>query len=144
MLTAILDDSKTVGYRIDPPKQGSAIITFAVGDGTLGAFVAARGRDTKDAETYASGVIARWASSCGGEFLSGKQPVPSTNGSVIRKITTTCREQASSFVTETVVVRQQNGFLLELAQTYPANSELPKGEGSRKRGALTDAVLRLP
>lgn len=144
LLTAILDDAKTTAYRIDSPKQGSAVITFNFADGTIGAFVAARGRETKDAESYASGVIAKWASNCGGDFLSGKQPVPSTNGSVIRKVTTTCRDKASNYVTETVVVRQQNGFLIELAQTYPANAELPKGETSRKRGALMDAVMRLP
>ena len=63
---------------------------------------------------------------------------------MIRKVTTTCREPGASYVTDTVVVRQQGGFIIELAQTYPANAELPKGEASRNRGALTDAVMRLP
>ena len=88
------------GYRFNPPKQGTNVVSFHLADGTRGLFMAARGAATKNADDYAGTVIANWSEFCKGESISGKQAVPSTDGSVVRRIVTTCRMGSEATVSE--------------------------------------------
>jgi hypothetical protein len=146
LLTNLLNAAQIGAYRIDPPTDKNREITFAMPDGGRGLFIAARGKDTKSAEEYASIVIAKYASICQGGFMSGKQPVPSTDGSMVRQITTTCSTGDGGYVTESTIIRRQNGFMMEITQTYPAGfTPNEKAQPNQKsKSAIVDAALRLP
>jgi hypothetical protein len=48
------------------------------------------------------------------QFMSGKQSTPSVDGSVVRKVVTTCRTGETAVATEAKFVRQANGFFRPL------------------------------
>src|SRR5689334_22870003 len=79
------------GWRLDPPKPNQEWINFRLASGANGFFRAARGSGTRSADEHATHVIGRLSELCKGSFLSGKQSEPSTDGSVVRKVVTTCR-----------------------------------------------------
>ena len=144
MLTSILNAAKMSGYQIDTPTTSSSGIKFRTAGGAIGFFLAARGRDTKNADEYSSGVIAQWASVCDGEFRSGKQPVAVTNGSIVRRVITSCKMSDRDFTTDTTVIRRPDGFLIELAQSYRADALRGTETAPQSKSALVDAALRLP
>jgi hypothetical protein len=142
LLANLLNAAGIRDYELLPPTKNSPVVTFKLSDGTLGLMAAARGR-TKSADDYASFVISNYSGLCKGSFLSGKEVVPSTDGTVIRKLTSMCNEDGKALVTETTVIRRPDGFLIEISQTFPDGGtglqELPK-EG--QRGAIVDAAMR--
>ena len=147
MLTNLFNTAGTRGYRLTPPKPTDGWIEFGLADGTIGYFRAARGLGTKSADDFAGYVISRWSALCKGDFLSGKQSVPSSDGSVVRKVVTTCRADGKEIVSETTIVRQVSGFLLELTQLPPISTAAAKGGAAqnedRDRAALVNAAMRM-
>jgi hypothetical protein len=109
-------------------------------------FLALRGQGTVSADDHATYLISQLSDVCkGGEFLSGKQSVPSTDGSVVRKVVSSCRSGDNAGITETTIVRRPDGFLVELMQIVPAalagNSDRPIGQ--EERAALVNAAVRM-
>jgi hypothetical protein len=100
-------------------------------------FSAARGRDTWSADDYAGDTVGSYAKLCQGQFTSGKQSIPSVDGSVVRKVLTTCRTGDITGVTETTIIRHANGFLLELTHVFRADDTAQIG---KDRGAMVDAA----
>jgi hypothetical protein len=143
ILTNLLNAGGIQGYRLKPPKQDEAWIGFDLADGTIGFFRAARGLGTRTADDFAGYVISRWSELCKGKFLSGKESIPSVDGSVVRKIVTTCQEQQKNIVTETTIVRQTTGFLLELSHVLPIGSATFNDAGKEDRAALVGATLKM-
>ena len=143
MLIKLLNAAGAHGYRIGPPNKDTASrITFALADGTLGMFLAMRGAGTPDAEEYASYIIDLMSETCkGGNFMSGKQSIPSVDGSVVRKVVSTCRTPSETTVSETSIIRRANGFLMELTQVIPATSD--QTTDTQNRAALVDAAIRV-
>jgi hypothetical protein len=141
LVANLLTTAGITGYRLDPPKQSDSRIFFTLADGTVGYFLAARGSNTKNADEYAGVVISNRSNACKGEFLSGKQAVPSVDGSVVRKIVTTCRVGADAVITETTVIRRPNGFLVELSQAGGTPTALNAGEKGGDRAAVVNAAM---
>jgi hypothetical protein len=145
MLGKLLNAAGLKNYRFDPPKGDGGWVTFTLADGTFGRFAAALGAGT-NADNYTALVIGKQSSQCNGDFMSGKQPVPSVDGSVVRIVTTTCRQGEMALVTETTIVRHGNGLLIELSQisSLPVDSPRPSpGEiASSNRAALVNAALQ--
>lgn len=145
LLTNLLNAAGAVGYKIEVPKPDDTAVGFELANGSYGMLAAARG-NTKSADEFAGLLIGNFADACKGEFLSGKQSLPSTDGSVVRKVVTTCRSNGAENVTETTVIRRSSGFLLALSQSVPPSvgtATAPTPE-DRERGALVDAAMRLP
>lgn len=145
LLSKMLASSGLSGYAIDPPSEGN-IVTYSLGDGSRGLFWAARGINTKGADEQTGFVISSWSSGCKGEFLSGKKSIPSLDGSVIRRVITTCRMPERSVSTQTTIIRRSDGFLMELTSVAPEGvaSVDHSGETSGDGHALVDAAMRLP
>ena len=145
MLGKLLNAAGLKNYRFDPPKGDGGWVTFTLADGTFGRFAAALGAGT-NADNYTALVIGKQSSQCNGDFMSGKQPIPSVDGSVVRIVTTTCRQGEMALVTETTIVRHGNGLLIELSQisSLPVDSPRPSpGEiASSNRAALVNAALQ--
>src|SRR5262249_22982286 len=135
--------------KLDPPKQGEDWINFRLASGANGYYRAARGLGTKTADDYAAYVISSLSGLCKGNYLSGKQSVPSVDGSVLRKVITTCRgDSKGDYATETTIIRQADGFLMELSHFVPAAPEATSGgpiddASKNDRAAMVDAALRM-
>jgi hypothetical protein len=142
MLTNLFNAAGIRDYRLDPPKPGNNAIGYNLSDGTAGFFLAARGLGTKNADDYAGIVIGKLSGICKGEFLSGKQSVPSVDGSVVRKVLTTCRTGDNTLAMETTIIRRTSGFLMELTQVVPATTAT-MGGGDNDRSALINAAMRM-
>jgi hypothetical protein len=144
MLTNLLNAAGIHDYRLGPPNGDTQVVSFMFSDGSQGIFAAARGRDTKDADEYAGYVIATISRDCKGEFLTGKQSVPSVDGSIIRKIAVTCRTPQQSKIGEILVIRRVNGLLMSLAQTAaatPLGDNSSQGATQRERSGLIEASM---
>jgi hypothetical protein len=119
-------------------------VSYSLADGSTGLFLAARGLGTKTADDYAGFAIGKWSELCKGEFMSGKQSIPSTDGSIVRKVVTTCRTGETAVATETTIVRQANGFLMDLSQIIPASAAgINNSPSDRDRGALVNAAMQI-
>ena len=91
MLSKILNAAGLTNYRFDPSNGEGGWVTFTLADGTFGRFAAAVDAGT-NADNYTALVIGKQSTSCKGDFMSGRQSVPSVDGSVVRVVTTTCRQ----------------------------------------------------
>jgi hypothetical protein len=132
-------NAANVRYQLHEPKPGSAAVTFSMADGTFGSFVASRGSGTPNADDYAADVIRSWSAFCKGDFISGRQAIPSVDGSVVRKVLTTCRASEGTKAAEITIIRRPSGFLVELTHAYPAEA-IPNEVG---RAAIMDAALKI-
>ncbi len=144
MLTNFFNAAGVRGWSLESPKQGDVSVGFRLAGGSIGFFRAARG-NTPTADDHATFVISRWSEICKGKYLSGRQAVPSTDGSVVRKIVTTCSmESGRDSATETTIIRQADGFLLELTQIMAANATAapPSDPDKQDHEAVVNAVLR--
>ncbi len=142
MIVNLLNSAGIAGYRLITPMPGDVSVPFSLPDGTFGSFRAARGAGTPLADDFAGTVIRRYSDRCKDDFLSGRQSIPSVDGSVIRKVVTTCRDRAGGvWGTESTIVRRTTGFLIEVTHMYPAGVT---GVGNdRERQALLNAALGL-
>ncbi len=145
IVTDIFKLAGVENYQLEPPEEGRSEVSFKLPDGTSGFFVAARGSKTHKADDYAGQVIGKWSNVCKGDFLSGKQSVPSTDGSVVRKVVTTCRTGEADIVAETTIIRRPNGLLMELSQVFPeSQAGQPGQDGSGgMRASIVDAAIRV-
>ena len=147
MLANLLNAAGVRGFRIDPPQPNSGFASYSLADGTRGWFVAARGRETTNADDYSGYVLSQLTSSCKGEFLSAKQSVPSSDGTVIRKLVSTCRVNGVGTITETTIIRKPDGFLAELSQSYiratSTNGANVESQDASDRSAVVDAAIQL-
>lgn len=145
LVTNMLNAASVRDYKLLPPKNNeNGVVYFTMADGSLGAFFAFRGKDTPSADTAIGSWISRASTDCKGEYLSGKQSLPSTDGSVIRKAVGTCREGGTAIITETTVIRRESGFLLTLTQSRPEQANLETsstGAPSNGGSGLIDAAL---
>ena len=149
MLTNLFNAANIRGWSLQPPKQNDEWINFTLASGANGFFRAARGLGTRTADDHAAFVISKLSELCKGSFLSGKQSVASVDGSVVRKVVTTCHGDSKGDVaTETTIIRQADGFLMELSHfmstASPASSSATSDDPSKgDRAAMVDAALRL-
>ena len=154
MLTNLFNAAHVQGWRLEPPKPNDDWISFNLASGASGFFRAARGLDTRTADDHAAHVISKLSELCKGNFLSAKQSVASVDGSVVRKVVTTCRGDTKGDVaTETSIIRQPDGFLMELSHfmsVEPAANLGGSPDGPIKddpskddRAAMVDAALRM-
>ena len=145
MLGQILDAAGLKNYRFDPLKGEGSWVTFTLADGTFGRFAAALGSGT-NADAYTAIVIGKLSSHCKGDFISGKQSIPSVDGSVVRIVTTTCRQGDNAVVTETAIIRHGNGLLMELSQisalSVSSSKPSPGDVASKNHAALVQAALQ--
>lgn len=145
MLTNLLSAAALTCYQSSPPKDSDKAVSFKFADGSVGWFVASRGRDTASADDYAGAVIKEMSARCQGAFLSGKQSIPSVDGSVVRKVITTCRNEGSpAVVVETNIVRREDGLLIDISNTVPDEPAPAEGQPSKRTQgtSLVDAALR--
>jgi hypothetical protein len=144
LVTNMLNAASIRGYQLIPPKSDNGTVHFNLSDGSMGFFFAFRGKGTPSADDAATSVINSEATGCKGDFASGKQAVPSTDGSVIRKVVTTCRSDATPIVTETTIVRRDSGFLITLGRSGTGNGiGLNDADGSSRADGLVDAAMRI-
>lgn len=146
MVANIFNAASVHDYKLLPPSNGKdGLILFTLSDGSSGAFFAFKGRGTPSADDAVGAVISNGATDCKGDFLSGKQSLPSTDGSVIRKVVATCRSQGTATVTETTIIRRETGFLLTFQHTSPEQIGVSDANGasSISRPGLLDAALTI-
>jgi len=144
MLDKILNAAGLKNYRFDPPKAEVAWVAFTLADGTSGRFAAALGPGT-NADNYTAYVIGTQSSYCKGDFMTGKQSIPSVDGSVVRIVTTTCRQGEMAAVSDTTIIRHGNGLLMVLSQVFSLSVNSPKpspGEIAGSKRAIVEAVLQ--
>jgi hypothetical protein len=143
ILANLLASAGASGYKIDKPKQKGSGASYISGDGTKGFLHIARG-NTRQADDYAAYVISQSSAGCRGQFLSGKEVVPSTDGSIVRKVITTCRDSGSELIVESTIVRRPDGYLLHLGNTVPPSNSasLNPQPPPKDRAAMVDAAMR--
>jgi len=145
LLLNFLSAAGITGYRLGAPKQGDAGVSFTLADDTDGILrveigVGPTGAD--DRSTYVIGAVSNLCKS--GQYLSGKESLPSTDGSVVRKVITSCRTGNSVKIVETTIIRHIDGALVQLSLILPANWGIDQpGNQDRDRAALVDAALRI-
>jgi hypothetical protein len=119
-------------------KADDVIVRFA--DGMRGIFRAARGQDTASADQYSGLIIARLARSCSSAFLATKSSVSTFDGSVVRKVMTTCQDPDRDIASETRVTRLANGLLLEWSLLGPTNATPPPEDADRHNRTIGQAL----
>lgn len=143
MLTGLLNTSGVRDYRLHTSPQNRNAVTFELSDGTVGLLAAARGRETKNVDDYASVVISRSSKLCKGSFISGKEMLPSASGNVVRKVTAMCSDGGEAIVTETTVIRRPDGLLIELSHMFRDEGDRLQTEARKgQMGAVMDAAVR--
>lgn len=143
LLTNLLNASGVAGYRLERPAADSNAARFTLPDGSEGRLIAARG-NTKSADDYANVLIETLSKDCKGDFVSGRQNLPTTDGSVARKVVSTCKTGQNVKVTESTVLRYASGYLMNLSLTLPENIQaLEAGAYGKDRKSLTDAVMQI-
>lgn len=141
LLTNLLNTAGVAGYTISPPSSKFRGAEYTAVDGSRGYLVAASG-NTKTADDFAGYMTESLSKDCKGQFLLGKEAVPSTDGSVVRKITTTCRDGADAQVSELTIIRKPNGFLLSIGTYANALTSLNQVAPSGKdRTNLVNAAM---
>jgi hypothetical protein len=145
LVTNLLNSAGVRDYRLDPPQQNNQFVSYRLRDGTRGYVLASRGKNTKTADEYTGVVIARASNLCKGEFMSAKKSIPSTDGSIVRQVLTTCKEGAVISAMETTIIRQTTGFLIDLSQTRPTSlSGMEDQPASNNiQSAIVDAAIKL-
>lgn len=143
LLTNLLNAAGIQGWNLEVPKKDDRFVGFRLATGSYGFMRAARGAGTPTADEFANSTIGEWAKLCKGKFFSGKQTIASTDGSVVRKVTTLCQEEGDrkSIGTETTIIRHSNGFMLELAQLSPLGSQAAE-QDKQDHQAVVGAALR--
>jgi len=146
ILTNMLNSAGVRGYKLLPPQSEDKGISLVFEDGGNGYFVASRGSDTPSADDYSSEIINIISKTCKGDFVSGKQVVPSTDGSVIRKVATTCRSADSTSAIDSTVVRKSNGFLFWLSRGYEGSTNSlaagPSEQAVKQQTGIVEAAMR--
>ena len=140
-LVNLLNAAGATGYRLEPPQPNDSAARVTMADGSIGYLLAAIG-DTKSGDDYANDAIGRLSKGCKGEFLSGKQPVATNDGTVVRKVVGTCRTGNDAVAVESTVLRRSDGFLMEFSLSVPASVSLIGDEHSKTRSAITEAALK--
>ena len=143
IVTNMLNAAGVSGYRLEPPSQGGTGVGFTFADGTEGYLMAARG-NTKSADEFGTWLLGELSKSCKGDFVSGRKSLPSTDGSVVRRIGSECRTGEASKVMEITVIRRANGFLLSLSHEMPASLSVSGESGKKQRDAVVDAAMQMP
>jgi hypothetical protein len=141
-LVNLLNAAGATGYRLEPPAPKDSAARVTMSDGSIGYLLAAIG-DTKSADDYANDAVGRLSKSCKGEFLSGKQPVATNDGTVVRKVVGTCRTGNDVVGVESTILRRPDGFLMEFSLSVPSSVSLVGDEHSKTRSAITEAALKL-
>ncbi len=103
-------------YQIRPPKPGrEKTINFTLTSGHLGKFFAFAGKTTTADKAMAS-VISVRQKNCPGELATVTKRLPSTDGSVIRRVKMLCKSSTQgSITTTTLVIRKPSGLLMVLS-----------------------------
>jgi hypothetical protein len=114
-LTNMLSSAGVTGYQIKPKEQKPVIhpneVIVEYRDGSHVVFAAMSGA-TPDADTYATRVAQRETRDCH-EATKKTTPIPTTDGSVARRVVTWCANANGRFVTHTTIIRQSSGVLIE-------------------------------
>ena len=103
-------------YQISPPKPGrEKTINFALTSGQVGKFFALAGK-TATADKAMASVISVRQKNCLGELATVSKRLPSTDGSVIRRVKMLCKLPGrKSITTTTLVIRKPAGLLMILS-----------------------------
>ena len=146
MLVGALQLAGVKNYRLNPSAQQngqiSQSITFDLPGGTSGMLQALRGSGTATADQYARHVIGNLFDVCKGKFLVGTETIPTADGSVVRKIVSTCRADSGfTLVAEVNITRRSDGFLTEFTQF--SSGDAANSDNDLSRARLVDAVMKL-
>ena len=103
-------------YTIVPPKPGrEKTVNFTLPTGQVGKFFAFAGRTTT-ADKAMNSVISVRQKNCPGELATVTKRLPSTDGSVIRRVKMLCKITAQrSLTTTTMVIWKPSGLLMVLS-----------------------------
>lgn len=147
LLTNLLNGAQIRDYTLHPPAANDPLVSFSRADGSSGTLFAVEGQ-TMGADEAASTTIGLQSQKCTGEYLSGKQSFPSTDGSTIRKVAATCRVNGQGTVEETLIVRKANGLLIYFTTYRKEGLALGDGgaggaAGGNESQSLVDAAMRL-
>lgn len=144
-LSDIFRTAGQTGHTILPTKPKHMFVEFETIDGSNGMFQAYRDvLDPTYPDRRITRIISAYSERCKNKFLSGKENVPSTDGSLIRKATTKCEMQNDYIITEDLIIQKPNGFVVEITFVYVSYPDsIPKPDSSIRDGAIIDAVLKL-
>jgi len=144
LLTSMLNASGIAGYTLLPLKANSSYVDFNSVDGSVNIFLAYReATDPNLPNRRINRLISIISKDCKGRFISGKDNIPSTDGSIIRKAAIKCLKDDHDFISEVLVIQKPNGLGIELTTmytTYP--NSIPKPDRSIRDGAILNTVLK--
>lgn len=143
-LSSIFRIAGITGHTILPPEPRSRFVKFDTVDGSHGIFAAYRDAiDPTLPDRRITDIISSLSKACKNKFLAGKENVPSTDGSLIRKSTTKCDIGNRYLISEALVIQKPNGFAVEIKTMYLVYpNSIPKPDSSIRDGAIVDAVLK--
>jgi hypothetical protein len=129
MLTNLLNAAGIQGYRLQPPAPNATSPQFSLADGTTGLFSAFRGETAETFEDYVGQVMGQLSQKCKGDFRSGKTPIPTDDGSLVRLVGVTCAAEDSAFASRVTLVRHPDGFMVQLMEYAPLQSAGQPSQG---------------
>lgn len=137
MLSNLLSTLGYAGYTIDQPKDD--IIHWTFSDGSRGHFFAFRNFAGSTDQAVAA-FISQTAEGCAGDFASAKHATPTTDGTEIRSLITSCRDQRGTRTLRTSIVKRGDTIL---TFSFPADADTP-GESTFDKDLAQKAVITLP
>ena len=140
MLAAVLDVAGVSDYRAEPPTPGEQVAIGKFADGTSLVLGACQGATADAADLSAEQGLKSAARQCRGELNIGRQTIPSSDGSIIRKVTTTCRTDPGTIFKEEVHIRRPDRLLISFGQI--ASSVAMPADDARRAG-LIDALVKV-
>lgn len=146
-VTNMFSKAGITGFQLLPAtdRESSHVVSYRLADGTLGSFSAIRGQ-TASADDRVAMVTSIFSKACMGTFASVIEKLPSTDGTVLRRLSTRCSSGRSGSAVETTVIRRPDGLLIDMTETVSLVSMEERSQdggesaSGSKRGLL-DAAL---
>ncbi len=116
-VTNMFSKAGLTGFELLPvtDRENAHVVNYRLADGTVGSFSARRGQ-TASADNYVAMVTSHLSKACDGTFGSVIEKLPSTDGTVLRKLSTRCASGAGESAIETTVIRRPDGLLIDMTQ----------------------------
>lgn len=146
-VTNMFSKAGITGFQLLPARdrESSHVVSYRLADGTLGSFSASRGQ-TVSADDHVAMVTSIFSKACMVTFGSVVEKLPSTDGTVLGKLSTRCISGGSRSAVETTVIRRPDGLLINMTETVSLLSMEERSQdwgeptSGSKRGLL-DAAL---
>ncbi len=139
------EHAKIKDYKVLPPKDDKSGSRFRLPDGTIGVFSMAKNVSISTFEQLVAKVISLDAKACKKSYRTGKENLPTTDGSLALKIVSECRSEEMGLISESLFLRRiDGGFLGILQKSITIDGASGNFTGTDQSKSIIEAAINFP